>query len=61
MKSKESLGISNIVKKLQIFFAKDLLKLPRHLQELYLTNITRITCIFVEGAAIEDFVSILNF
>lgn len=54
IKSKESLGISNIIRKLQLFFDNDLLKLSKGLQESYLDDITRLTCCFTEGAALEE-------
>ncbi|XP_031333614.1 exportin-4-like [Photinus pyralis] len=53
-KEKEVLGISNIVKKIQLFFGKDLSKLPQTLQDLYLNDITQITCCFAEGAKLEE-------
>lgn len=52
--NKESLGISNIVRKLQIFFSRDIIKLPKNVQESYINEITRITSIFCEGAAMEE-------
>ncbi|KAK5650842.1 hypothetical protein RI129_001871 [Pyrocoelia pectoralis] len=53
-KEKEVLGISNIVKKIQLFFGKDFLNLPQTLQDLYLNDITHITCCFAEGAKLEE-------
>ncbi|KAF5273427.1 hypothetical protein FQA39_LY07444 [Lamprigera yunnana] len=53
-KEKEVLGISNIVKKIQLFFGQDFLKLPQALQELYLSNLTHITCCFAETAKLEE-------
>ncbi|KAI4457644.1 exportin 47-related [Holotrichia oblita] len=54
IKNKESLGISNIVRKLELFFSSDLTKLPQNLQESYLDDITRLTCAFAEGASLEE-------
>ncbi|KAK4871455.1 hypothetical protein RN001_016446 [Aquatica leii] len=53
-KEKEVLGLSNIVKKLQLFFGQDFLKIPQNVQELYLNDITHITCCFAEGAKLEE-------
>ncbi|KRT80011.1 hypothetical protein AMK59_6438, partial [Oryctes borbonicus] len=54
IKNKESLGISNIVRKLQLFFSSNLIKLPQNLQESYLDDITRLTCSFAQGASLEE-------
>ncbi|XP_018330487.1 exportin-4-like [Agrilus planipennis] len=54
IRNKESIGISNIVRKLQLYFARDLQKIPKNIQESFLDDITRITCFFVEGAAKEE-------
>ncbi|KAF5270418.1 hypothetical protein FQR65_LT05606 [Abscondita terminalis] len=56
-KEKEVLGLSNIVKKLQMFFAQDFVKIPQSLHELYLNDITHITCCFAEGAKVEEAVN----
>lgn len=54
IKSKESIGVSNIVRKIHLFHAPVLEKLPLVMQESYLDEITRLTCSFTEGAAAED-------
>jgi hypothetical protein len=54
IKNKESLGVSNIVKKLILFFINDIQKLPTQLQDSYLDELTRLTCSFCKGAALED-------
>nr|XP_008197805.1 PREDICTED: exportin-4 isoform X2 [Tribolium castaneum] len=54
IKNKESLGISNIVKKLILFFIGDIQKLTSQLQDSYLDELTRLTCSFCKGAALED-------
>lgn len=53
-KNKEALGISNVVRKLQLFFGHSFSKLPQALYESYLDEITRITCCFAEGAELEE-------
>jgi hypothetical protein len=57
IKNKESLGVSNIVKKLILFFINDIQKLPTQLQDSYLDELTRLTCSFCKGAALEDVVT----
>nr|XP_023018498.1 exportin-4-like [Leptinotarsa decemlineata] len=54
IKSKESLGISNIVKKLVIFFIHDITKLQPSLQDTLLDEFTRLTCHFCEEATLEE-------
>ncbi|XP_044262474.1 exportin-4-like [Tribolium madens] len=54
IRNKESLGISNIVKKLILFFIGDIQKLTSQLQDSYLDELTRLTCSFCKGAALED-------
>ncbi|KAJ8962026.1 hypothetical protein NQ314_005808 [Rhamnusium bicolor] len=54
IKNKESLGISNIVKKLIIFYIHDVSKLPETIQDTLLDEFTRLTCNFCDGAAIEE-------
>lgn len=54
IKNKESMGIANIVRKLQMFFPHDIPKLPLPVQESYFNEITRLTCCFCEGAALEE-------
>ncbi|KAG5885786.1 hypothetical protein JTB14_031220 [Gonioctena quinquepunctata] len=54
IKSKESLGISNIVKKLMIFFIHDIPKLPETLQDTLLDEFTRLSCHFCDGCALEE-------
>lgn len=56
------MGISNVVRKLQLFFSHDIPKLPTSLQESYFDDITRLTCRFCEGAMLEEAVrGYLNF
>ncbi|VEN57418.1 unnamed protein product [Callosobruchus maculatus] len=54
IKSRESVGIANIVKKLIIFFSQDILKLTKHIKDTLLDEFTRLTCHFCEGAALEE-------
>ncbi|KAJ8985759.1 hypothetical protein NQ317_014412 [Molorchus minor] len=54
IKNKESLGISNIVRKLIIFFIHDIPKLPEAIQDTLLDEFTRLTCHFCDGAALEE-------
>ncbi|ENN71590.1 hypothetical protein YQE_11690, partial [Dendroctonus ponderosae] len=54
IREKESLGISNIARKLVLFFINDFSNLPTPLQETIMDEFTRITCNFAEGAARED-------
>nr|CAI5835178.1 unnamed protein product [Callosobruchus analis] len=54
IKSKEAIGIANIVKKLIIFFIHDILKLSDDLKDTLLDEFTRFTCHFCEGAALEE-------
>lgn len=56
-KNKEALGISNIVRKLQLFFGHDFPQLSQRVQELYLSNLTRITCCFIKDSQVEEAVS----
>lgn len=60
IRSKESLGVSNIVRKLQLFFGNDVPKLSVALQASCFDEITRLTCCFCEGAALEEAVGILR-
>ncbi|KAJ8920418.1 hypothetical protein NQ315_005284 [Exocentrus adspersus] len=54
IKSKESLGVSNIVRKLVIFFIHDMPKLPDGVMDTLLDEFTRLTCNFSDGAALEQ-------
>ncbi|XP_060526804.1 exportin-4-like [Cylas formicarius] len=54
IKSKESVGVSNIVRKLVIFFIQDFVKLPAAVQETLLDELTRLTCHFCDGATKEE-------
>lgn len=58
IRSKEAYGISNIAKKLIIFFVHDVPKIPAAIQETLLDEFARLTCLFSDGAALEDLVSI---
>lgn len=61
IKNKESLGISNIVRKLIVFYIGDIQKLSVDIQDSYLDELTRLTCSFCKGAALEDGVCNTNF
>ncbi|KAL3280017.1 hypothetical protein HHI36_017525 [Cryptolaemus montrouzieri] len=54
IKNKESLGISNIVRKLSLFFISDFTKVNPRFQLTFLDEITVLTCNFCEGAAMEE-------
>ncbi|XP_017771460.1 PREDICTED: exportin-4-like isoform X2 [Nicrophorus vespilloides] len=54
IKSKESLGISQITKNIHLHFVHDVIALPKALQESYIDDLTRLTCCFIEGAATEE-------
>ncbi|KAL1506178.1 hypothetical protein ABEB36_005586 [Hypothenemus hampei] len=54
VKRKESLGISNIVKKLVMFYISDFSKLTNPLQETLLDEFTRLTCHFCDGATHDE-------
>ncbi|KAK9884914.1 hypothetical protein WA026_009151 [Henosepilachna vigintioctopunctata] len=54
IKNKESLGISNIVRKLSLFFISDITKINQQAQVTFFDEITLLTCNFCEGAAIEE-------
>ncbi|XP_056641189.1 exportin-4-like [Diorhabda carinulata] len=54
IKNKESLGISNIVKKLIVFYVHDIAKLPDNMKDTLLDEFTRITCHLCDGATIEE-------
>lgn len=54
IKSKESLGISNLVRKLVLFFGNDISKLPDNMKDTFLDELARITCQFCEGAILEE-------
>lgn len=58
IRNKESLGIANIIRKLQLFFGHDVPKLPIPLQASCFDETTRLTCCFCEGAALEEAVGI---
>lgn len=60
MRNKESLGISNVVKKLCICFVHDIPNLPDSMKDSLLDEFTRLTCHFCDGAAVEESVRI-NF
>ncbi|XP_030763867.1 exportin-4-like [Sitophilus oryzae] len=55
IKDKESLGISSIVRKIVMFYVGDFYKLPEPLiHDTLLDEVTRLTCLFCEGAVRED-------
>jgi hypothetical protein len=58
---REALGISNVVRKLILFFPPPLLVgMPMDILQSFLEQLTQLTCRFSEGAAQEESVSILN-
>ncbi|XP_022913181.1 exportin-4-like [Onthophagus taurus] len=48
VKNEEALGLANLIKKLEVFFGKDIVQLPRAIHESYLDDLTRLTCTFSE-------------
>lgn len=54
IKSKESVGVANIVLNIRLSFVKDILRLPISLQVSYFDEITRLTCFFIEGSTLEE-------
>jgi hypothetical protein len=59
---REALGISNVVRKLILFFPPPLLVgMPVDILQSFLEQLTQLTCRFSEGAAQEESVSTLNY
>lgn len=58
LQDRESLGLSNIVRKLVIFFPpRILIQLPENMIRAFLEYVAKLTCRFAEGAAHEESVS----
>lgn len=52
---REALGISNIIRKLIMFFPPNyLIQLPENMTKLFLESVTQVTCRFAEGACKEE-------
>lgn len=57
---REALGISNIVRKVLLFYPpRVLVTLPADILQAFLQTLTRLTCFFAEGAAQEESVCYL--
>lgn len=52
----EASGITNIIKKINCFFQSSLNSLPQDLLKSFMEQMTRLTCLFIEGAAQEELV-----
>ncbi|XP_012251237.1 exportin-4-like [Athalia rosae] len=50
----EAIGISNMVRKVITFFRVTLTSLPEDILRLFMEQMTRLTCLFAEGAAQEE-------
>lgn len=58
---RQALGISNIIRKLILFFPPPLLiTMPSDLLQSFFEQLTQLTCRFSEGAAQEELVGTLN-
>lgn len=55
----EANGITNIIKKINCFFQSSLNSLPEDLLKSFMEQMTRLTCLFIEGAAREELVIII--
>lgn len=55
----EANGITNIIKKISIHFLSLLKALPLDLLQTFREQMTRLTCLFIEGAAQEESVLLL--
>lgn len=53
----EALGIANIFKKVVTFFRTAVQALPEEMQKSFMEHMTRLTCLFAEGAAQEESVN----
>lgn len=51
---REALGISNVIRKLQLFFGHDIAALPLNDRLAYLEYVTSITCYFIDCAKLEE-------
>lgn len=56
----EALGIANIFKKLITFFRTPMSNLPEDMRNSFMEQMTRLTCLFAEGASQEESVSSKN-
>ena len=54
----EALGIASIMRKIITFFKATLTSLPENLLRSFMEQMTRLTCLFAEGAAQEESVSL---
>lgn len=61
MNDQEASGIANIIRKITTFFESSLKNLPEELLKSFMEQMTRLTCLFIEGAAQEDAVNIVYF
>ncbi|KAH0541119.1 exportin-4-like [Cotesia glomerata] len=50
----EALGVANIVRRITMFFGPTLQSLAPEIFGSFMEQVTRLTCIFAEGAALED-------
>lgn len=55
----EANGITNIIKKINCFFQSSLNSLSEDLLKSFMEQMTRLTCLFIEGAAREELVIII--
>lgn len=52
----EASGITNIIKKIKCYFKSSLNSLPQDLLKSFMEEMTRLTCLFIEGAAQEELI-----
>lgn len=57
----EAYGIANIIKKINSFFGAVLCTLPKDMMKIFIKEMTRLTCLFIEGASQEDSVIIILY
>lgn len=50
----EAIGITNIIRKIHAFYHSSLSSLSQDLLKSFLEQLTRLTCMFIEGAAREE-------
>lgn len=53
----EAIGVANIFRKLSTFFRTAIPSLPEDMQKSFMDQMTRLTCLFAEGASQEEYVS----
>lgn len=56
----EAIGIANIIRKIITFFRLNFKNLPEDLFRSFMEQMTRLTCLFAEGAAQEESVNIFT-